>query len=395
MSALRRLRAGRLRTLRLLNTINKLFSIGLLCGLLVGVALTALVAWYFLSPSGSSPTVVSPSAVCNVTPLSEPPTSDSGYYTARFVAYGDIDGDDDVPCGMLSDVRIAVVEANNRLNWWKAVGGSELGIERFIPPGARVPTTVERLAAAPAQFTITGADGTANMLVADDPEIRVYLVCAILPGDDLIAGCNHNDSRIGESVFNSTVYIYFTHGHAILEVGNSDRYQRFLNGMASSAAPVTIMFEAMSFDDTIDISDSLLEYVLNDISDDISEHPDYDNMVQSFAQPIDGLDVIVVDSAYVNNWWAVVSDNGVNELEARRLRVDSEVLEHDWVHIITTDSDGLAETMLSPGDYLICSVTYWDGDLDCVYENLNSGNYKFYVEFWNGGNSSSILRYMQ
>ena len=365
-------------------------------GLLVGVAVTAcgrpLPDSALTVVSSSAPTAI---VTCDVMPLGKTAKSGDDTVTVRFVAYGDMDSDDDVPCGMLPDVRIAVVEANNRLNWWKAVGGSELGIERFIPPGARVPTTAERLAAAPAQFTITGADGTVNMLIADDPEIRVYSVCAILPGDDLIAGCNHNDFRIGESVFNSTVYIYFTHGHATLEVGSSDRYQRFLNGMAPSAAPVTIMFEAMSFDDTIDISDSLLEYVLDDISDDISEHPDYDSMVQSFAQPIDGLDVIVVDSAYVNNWWAVVSDNGVNELEARRLRVDSEVLEHDWVHIITTDPDGLAETMLVPGDYLICSVTYWDGDLDCVYKNLNSGNYKFYVEFWNGGNSSSILRYMQ
>ena len=121
--------------------------------------------------------------------------------TVRFVAYGDFDSDDDVPCGMLPEVRIAVVEADDRLNWWEAVGGSELGIEGFIPPGTRVLTSAERLAAAPAQFVTTGADGTAEMLVAYDPKIRVYSVCAILPGDDLIAGCNNNDLRIGESNF--------------------------------------------------------------------------------------------------------------------------------------------------------------------------------------------------
>ena len=342
--------------------------------------------------SQASPAVISPSAACDVAPLDKPVRVGGGMVTVRFVVYGDFDSDDDVPCGMLSDVRVAVVEANDRLNWWEAVGGSELGIEKFIPPGARVPTTAERLAAAPAQFVTAGADGMANMLVAYDPEFRVYSVCAIMPGDDLIAGCNNNDLRIGESTLNSTVYIHLSHGHAILEVESSDRYQRFLNGTASSTAPATIMFEATSFDDTIDISDSLLEHILEDGLDDISEHPDYEDMIQSYAQPIDGLDVIVVDNAYVNAWWEVVSDNGVNELEVRRLRVDSEVLEHDWVHVMSTDQDGLAETMLSPGDYLICSVTYWDGGLDCVHENLASGNHKFYVEFWNGGNSSSTVR---
>ena len=193
------------------------------------------------------PIIVSPSAMCDVAPLGESVESDDDTATVRFVAYGDFDSDDDVPCGMLLEVRIAVVEADDRLNWWEAVGGSELGIEGFIPPRARVPTTAERLAAAPAQFVTTGADGTAEMLVAYDPKIRVYSVCAILPGDDLIAGCNNNDLRIGESTFNSTVYIYFTHGHAILEVESSDRYQRFLNGTASSTAPATIMFEATSY----------------------------------------------------------------------------------------------------------------------------------------------------
>lgn len=400
----------------------------LLCGLLA-VAAGVACADGDVPISQASPAVVSSSAVCDVKPLDGAITTQTGHgrrsrqrksddshtstpgetagtdpasldenrvdheVTVRFVAYGDVDSDDDVPCGMLSDVHVAVVEGTkNRLNWWKTVGGSELGIEKFMPPGVRVPTTAERLSAAPAQFVTTGADGTASMVINYNPENRDYLVCVILPSDDLIAGCDHNDLRIRESISHSTVYIYFTHGYAILEVGSSDRYQRFSNGTASSAAPVTITFEATLFDDTIGISDDLLEYILEDVSDDISEHPDYDDMIRSVARPIDDLAVIVIDSAYINTWWEVVSGNGVNELEARRLRADSEMLEHDWVHVVTTDPGGLAETVLPPGDYLICSVTYWDGDLDCVYENLASGNHKFYVEFWNGGNSSSIVR---
>lgn len=341
-------------------------------GLLAGAAVTLLVAWYLLSSSGTSPTTVSPSEMCDVTPLGEPNRADSGYHTVRFVAYGDVDSDDAVSCGMLPDVRIAVVErANNvynRLNWWKAVGGSELGIEEYIPPGVRVPTTAEKLSAAPAQFITTGADGIAE-LVAYDPESSYYSVCAILPSDDLIAGC-HNDLRIGGST--STVYIYFTHGHAVIEARNSGRYQRFLNGVASSATPATVMFKAESAPDTVDIPENILEL------------SDYSDAIQPRAQPIGDVNVIVVDSVYVNSWWAAVSDNGVNGLDVSRLKVGSEVFAHDWVHVVTTGPDGLAETALLPGDYLICAARRSSGRLSCVYENLASGHHTFYLTSWKG-----------
>lgn len=271
---------------------------------------------------------------------------------------------------MLPDVRIAVVErankANNRLNWWKAVGGSELGIEEYIPPGVRVPTTAEKLSAAPAQFITTGADGIAE-LVAYDPESSYYLVCAILPSDDLMAGC-HSDLRIGGST--STVYIYFTHGHAVIEVRNSGRYQRFLNGVMSSVALATVMFKAESAPDTVDIPENILEL------------SDYSDAIQPKALPIGDVNVIVVDSAYVNSWWAAVSDSGVNGLDVRRLKVGSEVFAHDWVHVVTTGPDGLAETALLPGDYLICAARRSSGRLSCVYENLASGHHTFYMTQW-------------
>lgn len=317
----------------------------------------------------ASPAVVSPSAVCDVRSLDENGMDHA--VTIRFVAYGDVDSDDAVPCGMLPEVRIAIVErANNvynRLNWWKAVGGGELGIEEYIPPGVQVPTTAEKLSAAPAQFITTGADGIAE-LVAYDPESSYYSVCAILPSDDLIAGC-HNDLRIGGTT--STVYIYFTHGHAVIEARNSGRYQRFLNGVASSATPATVMFKAESAPDTVDIPENILEL------------SDYSDAIQPKAQPIGDVNVIVVDSAYVNSWWAAVSDSGVNGLDVRRLKVGSEVFAHDWVHVVTTGPDGLAETALLPGDYLICAARS-SGHLSCVYENLASGHHTFYMTSWKG-----------
>ena len=184
--------------LKLRNKLNSLFSIGLLCGLLVGAAVTALVAWYLYSPSGSTSQVVSPSEVCDVMPLDKPTRAASGYFTVRFVAYGDVDSDDDVPCGMLPDVRIAIISEKSGgewRSWWEAVGGNELGISQFMPLGARVPSTAEKLSKAPAQLVSTGPDGTAEIIIPHDPEENDNSsLCAISPVEDLIVGCSHRFS---------------------------------------------------------------------------------------------------------------------------------------------------------------------------------------------------------
>ena len=313
----------------------------------------------------------SPSTVCDMVPLGEPVRAGDDTATVRFVAYGDVDGDDDVPCGMLPDVRIAVISQEGSkdklLSWWTAVGGDELGIETFIPPGARVPTTSERvsaaLAAASAQFVTTGPGGIAEVLIDHEDD---YSLCAISPANDLIAGCYHYLRPRGS--VHITVYIYFIHGHAIIEIeGNdwyqetNDRYQRFLDDEVWSGELATVTFNATDMDDI---------------------EP---------SRPYSDADIIVIGDDHVNAWWAAVSDNGTNELDAARVSIGSEVLVHNWVHVITTDPDGLAETALSPGDYLICSVT-WNGRLRCVYENLASGYHMFEVNFWEGGGDFSITR---
>ncbi len=328
-------------------------------------------------PASPAAPVVSPSAVCDVAPLSEAtragPWPDDSHTSVSIVAYGDVDSDDDVPCAMLPDVRIAVIQDTSQNSsvsldlledWWTAVGGDELGIRRFIPPGVRVPSTAERLASAPAQFITTGPDGTAELRFDYDPETDDHSLCAISPIDDLIAGCKHNLSLRGfpsDHISHITVYIYFTHGHAIIEVGASDRYQRFLDDTGSTGTPATITFEATDNDDI---------------------EPSY---------PSDNTDIIVVGAAHVNAWWTAIYNGPINELEANRLQVTSENLAHDWAHVITTGPDGSAETALPPGDYLICSAT-WRGNLDCIYENLASGHHTYLVNFWLGGNLVSITK---
>lgn len=353
-------------TLKWPNKINKLFSLGLLSGLLTGVASTALVARYLFSSSESSPISVSPSAVCDVTPLEEAGESGDETVMVRFVAYGDVDGEDDTACGMLPGVRIAIIsnagahsafkERDNLLNWWTVVGGDELGIKHFVPVGVRVPTTADRLSEASAQFVTTGLDGTAKLPINHDGD---YSLCAISPVDDLILGCNHHLSpRVSDDYL--IVYIYLTHGHAIVEIGDSDRYQRFLGGRESSRELATVEFEA-------------------------SRHDDFEP-----SRPSGDVNIVIVDDGHVNAWWTAVFDNG-GELEANRAYAGTEARTHDWVHVVTTDPDGLAETALLPGDHLICSVS-WRGRLVCVYENLAGGYHKFNVNLWAGGNLHSISK---
>ncbi len=339
----------------------------LLCGLLVAAASI------FYACDSTGPAVVSPAAVCDVTALDETAGPGDDTVTVRFVAYGDVDSDDDKPCAMLPDIRIAVIQDTSRNSsvsldlledWWTAVGGDELGIRRFIPPGVRVQSTAERLASAPAQFITTGPNGTAELRFAYDPETDDHSLCAISPINDLIAGCSHHLS-LGylslQSNNHITVYIYFTHGHAVIEVGASDRYQRFLDDTRLAGTPATITFEA-TYNDDIEPS-----------------------------HPSDNTDIIVVGAAHVNAWWAAISDNGANELEEHRLQVSSENLAHDWAHVITTGPDGSAETALPPGDYLLCASNT-SGNLDCIYENLASGHHTYLVNFWWGGNLVSLTK---
>ena len=320
-------------------------------------------------PVSPSSMLVSSSTVCDVMPLDKPTLaeyrSDDGYMaTVRLVAYGDVDSDDDVPCGMLPDVRIAVISEEffgeqAFQDWWEAVGGNELGIEEYIPPGVRVPSTAGRLSDAPAQFVTTSSDGTVEVPVAYEPEPYDYMFCAIWPLDDLIAGCNYLPSAV-LSIY-TTVYVYLAHGYAVVDLDSSDRYQRFLDGTGSAGAPATVTFDAVSTDDT------------------------------GPSQPYEDAIIAVIADADVTAWWAAVSDNGDNPLESDRAFANSEVLAHDWVNVITTDPDGLAVATLSPGDYLICAEPSRSLK-GCLYENFASGNHRFHVNYWDGGNDFSLIK---
>lgn len=358
--------------LRLRNRMNNLFSIWLLCGLLTGAAGMALIAWYLYSPSGSPSQVVFPSEVCDVMPLDKPTRADSGYFMVRFVAYGDVDVDDDGPCRMLPDVRIAIIhhKESGLISWWEAVGGNELGIGQFMPLGARVPSTAEKLSNAPARFVTTGPDGTAEIIIPHDQENEYSSLCAISPIENLVAGCSHHFSLWDRRDNHVTAYIYFTHGHAIIERRTSDRYQQYIDDSRSSQGPATVAFTAQSYDDIAP------------------------------TQPYRNMSIVFVSDAHVDDWWTAVwtaaSDNQTVMQRKYSSPVDSDVLAHDWVHVITTGPDGLAEKMLVPGDYLICALNYYSNsnrsEPICLYENLAGGHHQFQVSIWDGGTQVHMER---
>ena len=64
---------------------------------------------------------------------------DEGTVTVRFVTYGDVDPDDEIPFGVVPNVQIAVIwerepiDARDSIrhldDWWMTVGGNDKGIE--------------------------------------------------------------------------------------------------------------------------------------------------------------------------------------------------------------------------------------------------------------------------
>lgn len=350
----------------------------LICGLLAAAAGAACFGGDAPVPQAASSvpqqSSLPPTTTAKVREFTTPPrvsdTAGEGTVMVRFVTYGDADPDDEIPLGMMPDVQIAVIR--EKADWWTAVGGNDLGIRRNIPPGVRVQSTAEKLAAAPARFVTTGSDGIVEIPIEYTIDSDLYSFCVIFPiTDDLIAGCNYPDISLYRSPWEPdevTIYVYFIHGYAIVEEGpnGSDRYQRFLDGTELSSEPVTVQMIAFSHDDIMTGNEDGEMYLETD--------------------SVENVLFMIVNEAHVDSWWEINSNDGANELDVERFRISNEVFEHDWVRVITTGPDGLAETRFSPGNYLICE--YVSG---CIYEEIIGGRtYELGVAFWDGGNAGEM-----
>ena len=299
----------------------------LTCGLLVAVAGVGCGR----DLPGSALTVVSSLAQttiveCDVALPGE--LKGSGDRTVRFVAYGNAYTDNRVGCGMLPNVRMAVIYYDAIGGWWELIG-DDLGIFRQAPPGLLIPSSGERFPVGLASFVTTGPDGIAESAAGIR---KIGMICAMSPiKENLIAGCSHETIQFEDE---AVVYVYFTHGHAIVETGphGAERYQRFLNGA--------------------DISDQSrgTVYLISIISNDYGPE-------SFFLAP--ETQIAIIEDAYVNAWWSEAPDDENLALDMSRrwsIHFNPEVLENKWVHVIATGDAGVAKITLPPGDYLFCGI---------------------------------------
>ena len=322
------------------------------------------------STVSSSPVVTTTTAELRTLPYPLVDENEDEYAEVRvkFVAYGDVDPNDDIDFGVIPDLQIAVINDKESSEWWNTVGGDNFdelppGARMFIPPGAQIQSTVENIAASPIGFITTGPDGTAETYLKPS---EYFSVCVISPVDSSIAGCNLGSAtgRWREMIF----YVYLSHGRAYIdrEPDGSERYHRFLyehqDSYNPSDKPATITLVATGQTGT-----------------DVTPFIDY-------LAP--GVSIAVVDDADIGAWWTAVSDDGAavsDDGAAYSLSVATgwefgwgipyggetheRVRQNTPVHFIDIDWPGILEVNMAPGDYLFCNITY-EYISHCDYESI-------------------------
>ena len=294
--------------------------------------------------------------------------------SVEFVAFGDMDGDGGFPLGMLSDVRIVILEDQSYFvdgkrdvaEWWDTVGGSDSGISSYIPPGAQVRSSADAIEAVSAPYLVTGSEGTAKTSLTagalEKSETPLtsgdlynnqgrYMVCAISPIDsDLISGCGSIHITLDPET-DKTVFIYFSHGRSYIEMGQDgrERYQRFLDGALTSQE--TSETTAVTF--AIGYSNEL------------------------FA---------IIDDADIGTWWEMISNNEEYTLNidpdayGYGIYFDPEMFEITPAIIATTSNDGAVTVDLEPGEYLFCYITT-SQVLDCNYKTIADSQHHVFAVY--------------
>ena len=266
----------------------------------------------------------------------------------RFVASAS--GGDGEDATALAGVTVAIVERNDRGEWWSALGAysseERTGIYHSIPPGAQVASTAEQIAAAPAQFVTTSADGTAH---AELDRSTFYLLCAVSPdAPDVVAGCTGDDDTLKLSLGRPvTLHVYFSHGRAYL----SDQAPAGAGRGAAGEASVTVVATSPA----LPYANALGE------------------LVWSHLDP--GQDIAIIADADIGRWWDTVSGGDPAALDnGRRVRVAAPLVEASPARVITTNHRGTATASLPTGNYLLCAVHPIgrpdDRQLACTYRHI-------------------------
>ena len=294
----------------------------------------------------------------------------------RFVAYGDVDPNDDIPFGVIPDVRIFIINLGSELaDWWDTIWDVEMGITS-IAPGVQIQSTAENIEASPVNFVTTGSDRTAETYVELS---NAYTICVVSPIADVIAGCNRR-GQIGKKPRDYAYFVYFSHGSAYIdnEEDGSERYRRFLHEDLEAYSPFSSKPASVTFVSTRYTGSDIEPYVY-------------------FLAP--GASVAIIDDADIAAWWAAVSDDGTairdGEFFSLAIPIYGEdpaygipydkaaherVLENISVRTISVDWPGIIETDLKPGDYLFCNFNE-EQIFGCDYEDIAAAQkYIFRVE---------------
>ena len=278
----------------------------------------------------------------------------------KFIAYGDVDPNDDIDFGMIPDLQIAVITERELQEWWDAIVASDLGYISYPPPGAQIQSAVEDIASLPIDSIIAGSEGTAETYLKPS---EVFLICVISPVDLLIAGCGDREStgRWHEMVF----YIYFSHGRAYInrDPDGSERYHRLLyrdqDSYSPTSEPATLTFISTTYVDELSIYDSVGNHLEPDVSVAIIKDPD------------------------IGVWWesvldfnkATIIDDGVYPLNVDnssefgwKIPYNYKAQEAILESTVNTDSGGMVDIDLTPGNYMFCHLTRYI--IGCNYEYI-------------------------
>ena len=281
----------------------------------------------------------------------------------RFVAYGDVDPNDDIDFELIPDVRIAIVYERELPDWWNTIGNNNLGYLKYIPPGAQVQSSAKDIAASQVDFVTTESDGTTEIYVLRS---EVLSFCAVSPSGSSIAGCSPRDWT-GDWPDNAVSYVYFSHGRAYFDRGleGSERYHRLLyrdqdSYTSSLNESAMITFVSMGY---------------------AEEYYGY-----GFTGPyFTTANIAIIDDINIDLWWNAVSDNGaISDLGVYSLNAyptelgwsisydnatHQRVRESVPVRFVYVDWSGTNKINLAPGNYLFCDIT--DKVISsCDYEDI-------------------------
>ena len=354
-----------------------------LCALAVGAACSGQSA-SAPSPVPTEATAASATPVTTTTvglrtvplPLVDEDEDEDVGVRVRFIAYGDVDPNDDIAFGVIPDLQIAVINDDESSEWWHKIGGDKFGEQPprarvYIPPGAQVHSTAEDIAASPIDFVTTGPDGTAEAYL--EPS-EYFSVCVFSPVDSLIAGCSLRETT--GSWRDMVFYIYFSHGRAYIDrdPDGSERYYQFVHGdwnsYSPSGEPATITFVSTGYAD---------------------EYSGY-GFIGRFLTS--GASVVIIDDTDIGIWWEAVSDFRKAGFYSQRYSLlvkdgpfgwkmpyGYAAREVTYENTVSTGPIGTIEVDLAPGNYLFCHIT-GQSILGCCYEDTAAGrDYIFEVDY--------------